>query len=197
MIDKMAERARELSPLMVGAPSPVITFISGGVAAIFSRTLTAPVDRIKVLMQASYEKTSILNTMRTVMKNESFLAFWKGNGANVIKVMPETSLKFFTYDYIKYLFCNDPKKPKFHESLASGACAGIFSQLCIYPLEITKTRLALACKSTYTGIFDCMRKIYRHEGFFSLYKGMGASIMGVIPYSSVDLALFYLSKRKY
>ena len=46
----MADKAWELSPLMVGNPSPVITFISGGMAGLVSRTITAPVDRIKVMM---------------------------------------------------------------------------------------------------------------------------------------------------
>lgn len=62
----------------------------------------------------------------------------------------------------------------------------------IYPLEITKTRLALAENKIYAGIFDCMRKIVKFEGFLSLYKGLNASLMGIIPYSSVDLALFHL-----
>ena len=42
-----------------------------------------------------------------------------------------------------------------------------------------------------------MWKINKHEGFFALYRGMGASMMGVIPYSSVDLALFYFMKNFY
>lgn len=42
-----------------------------------------------------------------------------------------------------------------------------------------------------------MWKINKHEGFFALYWGMGASMMGVIPYSSVDLALFYFMKNFY
>lgn len=42
-----------------------------------------------------------------------------------------------------------------------------------------------------------MRKINKHEGFFALYKGMGASMMGVVPYSSVDLALFFFMKNLY
>ena len=182
---------------MVGSNSPLITFVSGGVAGLVSRTTTAPLDRIKVLMQANQKETSFLMTVRKIFKNESILAFYKGNGANVLKIMPETSLKFFSYDAIKKFFCENPKDPRFIESLASGAVAGVISQLCIYPLEITKTRLALSSKKTYSGIFDCMRKITKHEGFFSLYKGMGASMMGVIPYSSVDLALFFFMKNFY
>lgn len=67
----------------------------------------------------------------------------------------------------------------------------------IYPLEITKTRLALAENKVYSGIFDCLRKIVKFEGYGSIYKGLGASIAGIIPYSSVDLATFYFMKNFY
>lgn len=46
----MAETAWELSPLIVGTPSPIITFVSGGISGAVSRTVTAPIDRIKILM---------------------------------------------------------------------------------------------------------------------------------------------------
>ena len=83
------------------------------------------------------------------------------------------------------------------ELLISGASAGISSQILIYPLEITKTRLAIAKSKVYHGIFDCMRKIIKFEGFFSLYKGLNASLMGIIPYSAFDLALFTTFKNFY
>lgn len=67
----------------------------------------------------------------------------------------------------------------------------------IYPLEITKTRLALAENKVYSGIFDCLRKIVKFEGPFALFKGMSASVAGVLPYSSVDLATFYFMKNFY
>lgn len=81
--------------------------------------------------------------------------------------------------------------------MISGAIAGITAQVIIYPLEITKTRLALAENKVYSGIFDCLRKIVKFEGYGSIYKGLGASIAGIIPYSSVDLATFYFMKNFY
>lgn len=64
-------------------------------------------------------------------------------------------------------------------------------------MEITKTRLALAENKVYSGIFDCLRKIVKFEGFRSLYKGLGTSVTGIIPYASVDLSTFYFLKNSY
>jgi solute carrier family 25 phosphate transporter 23/24/25/41 len=76
----------------------------------------------------------------------------------------------------------------------SGAIAGSVAQFCIFPFEVVKTRLALAENKVYSGIFDCMRKIVKFEGYPSLYKGLNASLLGILPYASTDLALFNLFK---
>lgn len=94
------------------------------------------------------------------------------------------------YDKIKAAVCKDPKAPKTSERLLSGAIAGFTSQTFIYPLEIVKTRLAIAKPGTYNGVFGCLFRIQKTEGTMGLYKGWGASVLGIIPYASIDLAVY-------
>lgn len=63
--------------------------------------------------------------IKQIWKKRSIAAFFKGNGTNVLKIVPETSIKFFSYDYAKTLICKNKKEPKFYESLACGAIAGV------------------------------------------------------------------------
>ena len=58
--------------------------------------------------------------------------------------MPESAIRFWTYDYVKKLVCRDPRCPSLPERLLAGAAAGFASCLAIYPLEVTKTRMAVA-----------------------------------------------------
>ncbi len=81
-------------------------------------------------------------------------SFFRGNGTNVLKIIPETAIKFLMYDKIKSLVCKNASSPTTPERLISGAVAGFTSQSIIYPLEITKTRLALAKPGIYNGILD-------------------------------------------
>lgn len=137
--------------------SAFVTLVSGGVAGAFSRTATAPLDRLKVLMQAQTKgKTSILEGLKGIYKEGGIKGFFRGNGTNVVKIIPETAIKFLMYDKIKSLLCKNQKSPTTKERLLSGAAAGFTSQTIIYPLEITKTRLALAEPGTYNGIWDTM-----------------------------------------
>jgi solute carrier family 25 phosphate transporter 23/24/25/41 len=70
-------------------------------------------------------------------------AFWRGNGANCLKIAPETAVKFVAFDALKAVLAADPLAPTVTERFASGGLAGASAQLAIYPMEIAKTRLAL------------------------------------------------------
>lgn len=170
----------------------LIIFLSGGCAGALSRTATAPLDRLKVILQASQgpKSPSVMQGLRDIFNEGGMKAFFRGNGTNVIKIIPETSSKFLFYERVKSLTCKNPKKPNSFERFTSGGLAGALSQSMIYPLEITKTRLALAPKGYYNGIVDCIYKIAKNEGFFQLYKGLGASLLGIVPYAAIDLAIY-------
>ena len=145
-----------------GGTSAFVTLVAGGVAGAISRTSTAPLDRLKVIMQAQTEgKMSIFQGFKGIYREGGVKSFFRGNGTNVVKIIPETAIKFLMYDKIKSLVCKTPGSPTTPERLLSGAIAGFTSQTLIYPLEITKTRLALAKPGTYNGILDTITSIAR------------------------------------
>jgi len=42
------------------------------------------------------------------------------------------------------------------------------------PVDLAKTRIMTDQKSKYKGIFDCLVKTYKYEGFRGWYKGFNA-----------------------
>lgn len=72
---------------------------SGGV----SRTVTAPLDRLKAVLQVtrSSKRVAATATLKRLAREEGLLALFKGNGANCIKVVPECAIKFVAYDFFK------------------------------------------------------------------------------------------------
>lgn len=77
-----------------------------------------------------------------------------------------------------------------YERLISGSLAGSLSQSIIYPLEVIKTRLCLRTTGQYRGIVDAMRKIYRIEGYRTFYRGFCVNLVGILPYSGIDLTVY-------
>ncbi len=73
-----------------------LDFALGGVAAVISKTLVAPIERVKLLLQTQHvnpalagkEYTGIMNCFTRVAKDEGFKSLWRGNLTNIIRYFP-------------------------------------------------------------------------------------------------------------
>lgn len=171
---------------------------AGGIAGAVSRTFTAPLDRIKIFLQVQSSKASIGDSFRYLLKEGGATSFWRGNGMNVIKIAPESAIKFASYEQIKRLIRQNENRPmSIYERFVAGACAGSISQTAIYPMEVLKTRLALRKTGQYSSILDAAIKIGKTEGVRSFYRGYVPNIIGIIPYAGIDLAVYETLKNQY
>ncbi|KAJ8915806.1 hypothetical protein NQ315_004618 [Exocentrus adspersus] len=171
---------------------------AGGIAGAVSRTCTAPLDRLKVFLQVQPSKQRIGDCFSCMVKEGGVTGLWRGNGINVLKIAPESALKFAAYEQIKRLIKGNSKETlSIYERFCAGALAGGISQTAIYPLEVLKTRLALRKTGQYKSIADAAYKIYVGEGLMSFYRGYIPNILGIIPYAGIDLAVYETLKKKY
>lgn len=84
-------------------------------------------------------------------------------------------------------------------SATAGATAGCISTIAVYPLDLVKTRLTIQARAgkdrKYNGIWDCIMKVYKQEGFLALYKGVSASIAGVIPFQGFTFMAYEILSK--
>lgn len=150
------------------------------------------------MLQVQSTKTRISDSFKYMLNEGGIRSFWRGNGINVLKIAPESAIKFAAYEQFKrFLRGNDKRQMSIYERFVAGAVAGGVSQTVIYPLEVLKTRLALRKTGQYKGILDAMVKIYRYEGMRSFYRGYIPNMLGIVPYAGIDLAVYETLKRKY
>ncbi|XP_064848065.1 mitochondrial adenyl nucleotide antiporter SLC25A24-like [Oncorhynchus masou masou] len=166
---------------------------AGAMAGVVSRTGTAPLDRVKVFMQVHSSKSNrvtLLGGFKQMIKEGGVASLWRGNGVNVLKIAPETAIKFMAYEQYKKLLTPEGGKVQTHQRFMAGSLAGATAQSSIYPMEVMKTRLTLGKTGQYNGMFDCAKKILRKEGIKAFYKGYTPNMIGIIPYAGIDLAVY-------
>jgi len=78
----------------------------GGVAGAIAKTVCAPIERVKLLLQtqannpAAFDKPykGIIDCFYRCIVEEGPLSLWRGNLANVIRYFPTTSINFAVKD---------------------------------------------------------------------------------------------------
>jgi len=82
-----------------------------------------------------------------------------------------------------------------------GGFGGICTVITGHPLDTIKVRLqtmplpAPGQRPLYKGTFDCASQTIKNEGFFGLYKGMSAPLVGVAPIFAISFFGYGLGKR--
>lgn len=135
--------------------------VAGAAAGAFSRTCTAPLDRLKVFLQVrGTEFASLSYCFKQLLKDGGWPALWRGNGINVLKIAPETAIKFMAYEHAKRkIYSVTGAELTIQQRFIAGAFAGVVSQTVIYPMEVVKTRLVLGQTGDHRGIIHCAKKI--------------------------------------
>ncbi|GFY93228.1 mitochondrial substrate carrier family protein [Actinidia rufa] len=194
-------------PSSAAALGTVPQLLAGGIAGAFSKTCTAPLARLTILFQvqgmhsdvATLGKTSIWREASRIVNEEGFRAFWKGNLVTIAHRLPYTAVNFYAYERYKSMLKLIPGIESHQRSASAdifvhfvgGGLAGMTAASVTYPLDLVRTRLA-AQRSTiyYRGISHALHTICRDEGFGGLYKGLGATLLGVGPSIAISFSVY-------
>jgi len=187
----------------------LIDFSLGGFSGAVAKTMTAPIERVKLIIQTQDANpriisgevkryTGIIDCFYRVSKEQGFLAFWRGNFTNVIRYFPTQAFNFAFKDFFKTLFPRYNQNTEFLKfvmvQVASGSLAGAGSLCIVYPLDYARTRLASDVgtgKRDFNGLWDCLKKTSSGtKGPLALYNGFGVSVVGIIPYRGVYFGMF-------
>ncbi|TDH05704.1 hypothetical protein EPR50_G00125380 [Perca flavescens] len=169
--------------------------VAGAMAGTVSRTGTAPLDRLKVFLQVHGSTSRGINLRsgrRGMVQEGGVVSLWRGNGINVLKIAPESAIKFMAYEQIKWLIRGSKEggSLRVQERFIAGSLAGATAQTIIYPMEVLKTQLTLRNTGQYSGMADCARQIIKTEGVQAFYRGYLPNMLGIIPYAGIDLAVY-------
>lgn len=205
-------------------------FLAGGLAGVVSRTCTAPFDRLKVYLiaqsgtpiqqtvktavgtaAASSAKTNntsgpIRSALRTLWKQGGVRAFFVGNGLNVVKVFPESAMKFGSFEAAKRFLAKvegveDTSQLSRGSTFLAGGLGGMAAQLTVYPIDTLKFRVQ--CEAQYSQLrgnqlmMQTAGRMWADGGVRTFYRGLYVGVLGIFPFAALDLGIFSAMKKAY
>ena len=71
----------------------------GGIAGVLSRTLTSPLEVVKVLAQVGTPESRVgfFRSFNRIYRSEGLKAFWKGNGISCLRLVPYSAIQLAAY----------------------------------------------------------------------------------------------------
>ena len=171
------------------------TSAAGFFSAIPMTLITAPFERVKVLLQIQGQKNLApgekpkysggLDVVRQLYKEGGIRSVFRGSAMTLARDGPGSAVYFATYEGTKrYLTPKDVNGKSSGElSLmavaTAGSAAGVAMWLPVFPVDTIKSRLQSA--ETNLSIGDTIRQIYRGGGMKSFFPGIGPAMARAVP----------------
>ncbi|KAL8809459.1 MAG: hypothetical protein Q9223_006948 [Gallowayella weberi] len=147
------------------------TGLAGGLAGCAAKTLVAPLDRVKILFQASSPQFAkytgswfgVVTAMRDINRQDGMRGLFRGHSATLLRIFPYAAIKFLTYEQFRALLIPSNQYETPLRRLFSGAFAGMTSVFVTYPLEVIRVRLAFETKHEARSSLGSICKQIYHE----------------------------------
>jgi solute carrier family 25 (adenine nucleotide translocator) protein 4/5/6/31 len=186
--------------------NPLVNLAAGGIAGAVAKTITAPMEKVKLAIQNQDSNPKILSgeTPRYKGMGDCYVrhvkelgigSLWRGNVANCVRYVPTAAFNLAFKDNIKRAFPKYNKNTDFGKfalsQVAAGAAAGGATNTLVYPLIYVRTVLGadIGKVKKFNGMADCLVKTAKQGGLSSLYNGIGASTVGIVVYRGAQFGL--------
>jgi solute carrier family 25 (adenine nucleotide translocator) protein 4/5/6/31 len=201
----MAEQKKEKK----GKVEQLLTdLVIGGSIGAVSKTVMAPVERVKLLLQTMDSNPEVVagrvakyngigDCFSRVYSEQGMKAFWRGNLVNCLRYAPQQGSALAFNDFLNNAFPKYDDKSEFWKGfgvkLFSGGLAGAIANTICYPFDFARTRLASDLgkgKPQFTGIMDCISSTVKSQGLTGLYTGWSVTVAGAFVYRAGQLGCF-------
>jgi solute carrier family 25 (mitochondrial phosphate transporter), member 23/24/25/41 len=224
-----------------------LAFLAGGMSGMSASLLTYPMDfargRISgtlasrpvvpdptvatttatataVANQSTKMYKGIMQTIVLTVKDEGFMALYKGVTPTLLGAMPYEGIKFGTVGLLELYFpkgdgsdgnsdmgfLHHPHYPL--RKMAFGAAGGIMAGIITFPNDTVRRLLQISKSSSssssaavpgalphFTGYWQCVRYIYRHYGITRFYSGCAINIIRMAPNTAIQFGSYELLKK--
>ncbi|KAI1619160.1 MC family mitochondrial carrier protein [Exophiala viscosa] len=202
-------------PVVNNTPQYSIAQISsaGFFSAIPMTLITAPFERVKVLLQIQGQKELApgekpkynggVDVVRQLYKEGGIRSVFRGSAMTLARDGPGSAAYFAVYEYVKRSL--SPKDANGNATgelslpavMAAGGAAGVAMWIPVFPVDTIKSRIQTAeGNPTIRGVIS---SLYRNGGIKSFFPGFGPALARAVPanaatFVGVELAHKFMNK---
>jgi len=188
-----------------------------------SRTITAPMERVKLIMQTQAISNvagrrkfiqGLYHGAFRLPATQGYRSLWRGNGANVLRSLPSCMVVFSSNDVHKEMLCGAgmaERKSSLGKRVTFAGFFGLCATIVSYPLDVCRTRMSVDMTTikdikgeqgggtgrTYTSITQCVKEITKREGWRALYRGVSLSLLSSVPYATISFTAYDNLRGRY
>ncbi|KAI9821718.1 MAG: hypothetical protein M1827_002299 [Pycnora praestabilis] len=145
--------------------------LAGGLAGCAAKTIVGPLDRVKILFQASNPQFAkytgswfgVVTAMKDIYRQDGTWGLFRGHSATLLRIFPYAAIKFLAYEQIRAIVIKGKEQETPWRRLVSGSLAGVTSVFFTYPLEVIRVRLAFETKRDSRSSLSSICKQIYHE----------------------------------
>ncbi|KAI0652898.1 mitochondrial carrier [Cubamyces menziesii] len=186
-----------------GEENALVHLSAAALAGIATGTVTNPIWVVKTRLQLDAHRPSeahgarsffggSLGTIKQIFREEGIRGFYKGLSASYLGVT-EVTIQWTLYEQFKRLSEGRGGVQEWIGMVGGAGMSKCVATLITYPHEVIRTRLRQPLvdgKVKYTGLVQTLRLIVAEEGVRSLYGGLSAHLMRVIPNAAVMYSIY-------
>jgi len=176
-----------------------VNIFCGAASGILGAAIGSPFFLVKTRLQ-SYSPFLPVGTQHKyknawfglwyIGRTEGLAGLWRGVGAAMIRTGFGSSVQLPTYFFakrrlVRHLGMEDG--PALH--LASSTASGFVVCCVMHPPDTVMSRMYNQRGDLYKGVFDCLSKTIKTEGFLAIYKGYFAHLARILPHTILTLTL--------
>lgn len=181
--------------IFLGGEESWLHYATAGACATVGHDLFhTPFDVVKQRLQVSNASISTLTTLRNVVSNEGYGAFFASVPTTVAMNVPFAAVHFTTYETIKRLLgvSEEELESSFWKCTVAGGAGGALGGLVSNPFDVIKTRQQLGFASRNT--FKAFKDGYRSEGLRLFTKGIPARVLYFAPSTAIAMTSYEIVK---
>ncbi|KAM9851549.1 LOW QUALITY PROTEIN: mitochondrial glutathione transporter SLC25A40 [Aulostomus maculatus] len=135
-----------------------------------------------------------LDAFIKIVRSEGIKVLWSGLPPTLVMAVPATVIYFTCYDQLRAALTVRMADYKEFAPMMAGALARVGSVTVISPLELIRTKMQ-SQKHSYRELTNLVRTAVEAEGWRSLWRGLGPTLLRDVPFSAMYWYNYERGKR--